>query len=427
MSFAQPYFSKHHFLMPQITTPPPRGLSFIVVIPAYLEKDITQTLLSLKNTVPVQGVTEVLIIVNFSESDSQENKKINRTAYQVLVDWCRNHSSSSMQFYPLLAPDLPDKHAGAGLARKIGMDEASYRFGWVDYPDGIILSLDADALVEASYFQAVKNEMDAFPASGGCILRYAHPISGTEFPEAVYKAITLYELHLRYYKNALQYSGFPYAYYTIGSCFGVRAGFYVQQGGMNRRKAGEDFYFLNKLFPHRSFLEINSTCVYPSPRPSSRVPFGTGPVIQKIVNTGNMNFLTYNLQAFVALKSFFNLVPELHSMPEEKLKHTIETFPRSLQNFLRNNGFNKKLKEIRKNTASQVTFIKRFFIWFDGFNVIKFLNYSHVEYYPRIDVVEAATELLSVQQEGITDKDPRSLLLFLRKRDYRTKSLSVNW
>ena len=61
------------------------------------------------------------------------------------------------------------------------------------------------------------------------------------------EAIMKYELYLRYYRLALEYTGHPHAYHCIGSAFAVRTLDYVAQGGMNKRQAGEDFYFLQKL------------------------------------------------------------------------------------------------------------------------------------------------------------------------------------
>ena len=75
----------------------------------------------------------------------------------------------------------------------------------------------------------------------------AYEAAGGKFDDNSYKAVWLYELHLRYYKQALQFTGFPYYYHTIGSAFAVNAEVYCKQGGMNRQKAGEDFYFLQKI------------------------------------------------------------------------------------------------------------------------------------------------------------------------------------
>ena len=78
----------------------------------------------------------------------------------------------------------------------------------------------------------------------------------------------------------------------------------MKAGGMNRRQAGEDFYFIQKLVPAGGYFSLNSTVVYPSPRPSFRVPFGTGASITKLNESGEPFLMTYNISAFDELRSF---------------------------------------------------------------------------------------------------------------------------
>jgi hypothetical protein len=105
----------------------------------------------------------------------------------------------------------------------------------------------------------------------------------------VFDAVANYELHQRYYLLAVRYTGYPYAFHTVGSCFAVRAEAYCRAGGMSRRQAGEDFYFIQKLAGQGGFTECRSTSVYPSPRPSDRVPFGTGPDISRQIVGGQLD------------------------------------------------------------------------------------------------------------------------------------------
>ena len=86
---------------------------------------------------------------------------------------------------------------------------------------------------------------------------YEHPVAGLAFSENLYEGIANYELHLRYYVWALRSIKFPYAFQTVGSSMLCRASSYVRYGGMNRRKAGEDFYFLQKIIPHAPKEWIN--------------------------------------------------------------------------------------------------------------------------------------------------------------------------
>ena len=70
----------------------------------------------------------------------------------------------------------------------------------------------------------------------------------------------------------LHFTGFPYVHHTVGSAIAVKAMTYVKAGGMNRRMAGEDFYFIQKLLPAGGFFNLNQTTVYPSPRSSQGFP-----------------------------------------------------------------------------------------------------------------------------------------------------------
>jgi len=185
----------------------------------------------------------------------------------------------------------------------------------------------------------------------------------------IYYAITLYELYLRYFVQALRYASYPYAYHTVGSAFAVRAWAYVDQGGMVNKKAGEDFHFLHKIFPLGNFFEIKSTTVYPSPRISNRVIFGTGPSIRQIVAENKKDYKTYPLELFLELKVLFENVDVLY----ENDWHSLN-LGKYLYNFLENIGFSKILEEIRENTASLKTFKKRFFSKFNGITIIHFLK-----------------------------------------------------
>jgi hypothetical protein len=424
MNFADVYFGKNQLFIPHIEEPPKGLLRFVTVIPAYLEERVFQTLKSVKDAALPKGSLEIIIVVNYSEADSGENKKINDAVYFGLVEWCSNNSSDEITFYPLLAPDLPKKHAGVGLARKIGMDEALWRFNSLNNQEGLILCLDADSLVDPNYFQVIEKSISANEKFGGCILYFEHPLEGTAYPDNVYNAILQYELHLRYYKHILNYTGFPYINYTIGSCFGVKAGFYAQQGGMNRRQAGEDFYFLNKLFPHREFAEITDTCVYPSPRPSMRVPFGTGASVTKLISQKDFQYNTYSPEAFYDLKVLFSTLESFYFYDQEQLRNEFEKWPIPLKEFLQLNHFFMKLLEIKSNSGSVEAFVKRFYQWFDGFKVVKYLNFAHEKYYPKVPVEQAIFEFMDKLGIPGKEKNATELLQLFRKLDRERRLIS---
>lgn len=372
----------------------------VVVIPAYLEDDLAPTLNSLCACNIAKGNVAVLIIVNACINATEEavaHQK--KTMLQIEEYTCQN---TAITIYAIEAFDLPKKHFGAGLARKIGMDLAVAHFSLSDNKDGIIVSLDADSLVEPNYFEAITNFF-ADTKNNGCSIRFAHPTMGDDFDEDIYIAITQYELHLRYYVQALRYINFPYAVHTIGSCFAFRASAYVSVGGMNRRQGGEEFYFIQKLLQQGAYGELNSTCVYPSPRMSSRVPFGTGPSVKKMVEDNELDYMTYNLQGFIDIKELLDNIEKLYQVSEEKYNEIILTLPGKVRSFLVNSYFYDELKPVADNCSTMAVFKKRFFEVFSAFKLVKYINYTHEHFLERMPVFDAASELLELMDVDTED------------------------
>jgi hypothetical protein len=122
------------------------------------------------------------------------------------------------------------------------MDAACKRFSQVNNPNGIIFSLDADSLVPANYFTSVT--ASSITHLFDCyIFNFAHPVSGNKFTSGVYNAVAQYELHLRYYKQILEQVNYPYSFYTIGSCFAIKAATYVKNGRYEQKKSRRRFLF----------------------------------------------------------------------------------------------------------------------------------------------------------------------------------------
>ncbi len=104
---------------------------------------------------------------------------------------------------------------------------------------------------------------------------------------------------------------------------------------MNRRKAGEDFYFLHKIIPLGEFREVNTTCVIPSSRESDRVPFGTGAAMRKYVASNESTLLTYAPECFYDLKMFFSCIPGLFVLTDEATVESLSLFNEPLKSFLK--------------------------------------------------------------------------------------------
>ncbi|HKR05586.1 MAG TPA: glycosyltransferase [Bacteroidia bacterium] len=415
------YLEKHRFCERQINSPVVPDTNIIVVIPCYNEPALMKTLQSLFDCEKTFLPAEVIITLNSGEQDGEGVINQNKKTFIDANDWIKKHQHEKLFFQLIQIKNLPKKHAGVGLARKIGMDEAAARFEDISKQDGVIVCLDADCTVDKNYLTGIENHFQQLPKATGCSIYFEHPVDGNEFSKKHYEGIINYELFLRYYNRALHYCDFPYAFHTIGSSMAVRNKIYQKQGGMNRRKAGEDFYFLHKIFPLGNFTELNSTKVIPSARESGRVPFGTGSAIQKYLATDSEIFLTYNIQIFIDLKEFFKNVPAFFTSSPH---HTIPTsIPLSIQKFLAENGFEKKLDELKQHSASEKMFVKRFFNWFDGFMVLKFVHFARDNFYPQQEISDAAKSLLKLNEKKFSENILKKNLL-LKYREWENSSIS---
>ncbi len=412
-----PYLTTRSLYPPLIHKRPSPLLGMVVVIPCYDEEFLLLSLMALKKCDRPQCDVEVIVVVNHSEKTPTAIKSINEKIHQQATEWAQQNRLSHLRFYILLMDDLPVKHAGVGLARKIGMDEACYRFHKSGNPKGIIACFDADSRCETNYFQELEKYFFKRPKAQACGIHFEHPLEGVDFSEKTYEAITLYELHLRYYVNAQRWAGFPHAWQTIGSSMAVRCDGYQQQGGMNRRQAGEDFYFLHKFIPLGHFGEIKTTKVIPSPRPSNRVPFGTGKAVGELLQS-RRKCLTYNPMSFQDLSVFLkNVWPNLFEI--KNVEEAFEKLPESISKFLSENNFAEKMPEIKRHTANKASFEKRLSRWFDAFMLMKYVHFARDNFYPDIEVTEAATWLLDqiLKTEDHQEKSTKELLLSFREVD----------
>lgn len=414
---AKEYLLKHQLAEAQISCVPSPDLRLVVVIPCRDESDLMRTLEDLAACDDPGCAVEVIVVLNASEKDPERVRVQNRSsrdgieALDAIAD-PRGH----LRFHALTFDHLAEKHAGVGLARKLGMDEAVGRLLDSGAGDGIIVSLDADCRVERDYLSSIARHFDRFPHTPACSIHFEHPLSGP-LSEPHYRAVTAYELYLRYYRWGLKFCGHPCAYHTVGSCMAVRASAYVRQGGMNRRKGAEDFYFLNKLMLLGGFTEIRDTTVRPSPRQSWRVPFGTGRAVTDAMARAAAPLEVYAPEVFDELAA---LTSRAQALRDEEAK-VMAALPETLRDYLKLQDVSDKLEEIRKHTATRQAFEFRFFRWFDGFRALKFVRFASEHRYPRVPVHEAAFALLERMEllpaGDVRMPDAAALLAHYRRMD----------
>ncbi len=392
MSFAGSYFERYPSGPALFTKAPHPDLSLIVIIPAHRELGIEKVVDQLISEQAFHGRLELLILFNASEKDQELVHKENAEAYAALQAYLKSRKIPyDWDVHVALNNQLPHRHAGVGLARKLLMDEALRRFNQHDKPDGVIVSYDADTLCEPGFIQAIQQAYYRWHGLRAANHHFEHPIQGTEFPREVYEGIIGYELYLRYYHEALKRTSFPFPHFTIGSAFSFRAHAYMAVGGMNKRKAGEDFYFIHKLLLGGEFGFIPEAIVYPSPRPSDRVPFGTGKAIQQFIDSGEEK--VYSPESFEKLSLLIKQIEELYPLSQEDVSTWLTHLPIDLRDFLESVSFLKEIEKIRSNVSSPSSFRKRFFHWFNGLMVLRFLNFDKNQYSPGMSIEEAARAL----------------------------------
>jgi len=400
---------------PLIKAKPHPGLRMVVVIPCHDEPNLLGVLKSLANCEPPLGQAEVIVVINDSEKDASSVILQNLCTLCETTDWLDNRSDPWLPIHLLYPPKLPPKHAGVGQARKIGMDEALRRLADVGQAkDGLLVCYDADCRCSPNYFTGIESHFASEPDAPGCSIHFEHPLDAGEWAalgfegraprRAVFDGIAAYELHLRYHVSAQKSIGFPYGFHTIGSAMAVRAWAYVKQGGMNRRQAGEDFYFLQKISWLGQVTELTGVTVHPSPRLSERVPFGTGKAIGDYVANGALT--TYPLQAYRDAQWLLGQVGALWETGRPS-----DDAPEAMARFLGDDFTGSVVPEIRSNSGDFVAFRKRFFRWFNAFRLMKFLNFARDEIHGTTKVEVAATKLLEWLGQPRPDSDSAVELL----------------
>ena len=210
---------------------PVEPASIFVVIPCYNEPDLLTTLNSLADCHPPVGAVSVLVVINDATHTSEEAVTQNITTLKSIEKWQTQHPDCFFKVQRIYAHHLPQKWAGVGWARKIGMDEVIKQIVKSEQADGIIVSLDADSTVSSNYLQTIEIAFNENPLFNFFTIHFEHPFENPEISSLIREGIVRYELHMRYYRNALEWSGYPHAIHTVGSSFAVKASAYVKQGG----------------------------------------------------------------------------------------------------------------------------------------------------------------------------------------------------
>ncbi len=361
----------------------------VLVIPVYNESaELLRTLSTL------QCDDRALIILVLNRPDSNPDTRINsdfRRAIKQLTPTARQTCGETgilnlSSAIDLLCYDLEQlvgpcpANQGVGLARKVGCDIALLWQSEGAISSEWIFNTDADALLPPDYFSRLKshpaNQQNTTVAA---LYPFTHIRASSD---DISRATGLYELRLHHYVLGLKYALSPYAYHTLGSCIAIKSQRYSQVRGYPKRSGGEDFYLLNKLAKLGDVISLSGECIALQSRASARVPFGTGPAIEKIISEGadNHNSLFYHPQCFEALRAFLAVAVKLHKHSLEELTHLLveQGLAAEIANVsektLLTMGLGAAIEHCRSHGKSAEQFSRHFNQWFDGFRTLKFIH-----------------------------------------------------
>jgi hypothetical protein len=340
----------------------------VIVIPVLAESlSLKSCLGSLsRNNLEIIKRTLIIVVVNnridCAAADRADNRKV--------LSWLQSSPFPGLNLAWVDASSSGTElgaREGVGLARKIGFDLALELLDWS--VDPLLISLDADTLVADNYLQALADHFGQSTA-GAAVIPFRH--QSADRPETE-RAIRHYELYLRSYLLGLEQAGSPYAYHVLGSACACRAGDYLKIGGMNRRLAAEDFYFLQQLAKTVGVKTVAGTMVSPSPRISERVPFGTGRAVQD-KREQRQSYRFIGAAAFTSLGQWLALVAAGLDGSAERLLEQAAHIDPVLSEFLVSRNFAEVWRKLQRNHAPDQRRLAAFHQWFDALRTRQLLT-----------------------------------------------------
>ncbi|HZV83118.1 MAG TPA: hypothetical protein VFF53_13220 [Geobacteraceae bacterium] len=383
-----------------------------IIIPSLAESSSLPVLLEslcADHTLPSSGLAVVFVVNNRDDAPASEKDDNQRTLSQL------RHLRSALPF-PVGIVDaaspglcLPLKDGGVGLARKLGHDLLLPRLDF-NGTDPLLISLDADTLVEPGYAGSLVDHFRT-AAAGGAVIPFAHQSAETDREES---AIVRYELFLRCYVAGLEFAGSPYAFHTVGSAMACRASAYLKCGGMNRRRAGEDFYFLQSLAKTSGVQQVGRALVRPSPRRSGRVPFGTGRAMGALLDNEPGAVLFYRPECYQLLQGWIALASEGCLRPIPDLAGEGRALSPHLYEFLCEQQFPAAWDCFLRQHKDGGRRLRAVYDWFDAFRTMKFFHFLADGPYPRCAAEEVVASWPEIWGDG--DLSPEERLELLRRR-----------
>lgn len=342
---------------------------YFIVIPVYNEINyIGNTLQSINHqNQDLLDKTLIILVINNSDTSTHKITTSNYNTHQKIKEKKYNFEYIILDYYSS-GNAISEKFCGVGLARKIGLDFALH----YAYENSLLFCLDADTLISKNYLKIItqyyiKNNFLV------ATINFQHQLSSDPI---INKGIQIYESALKDISSKIRSCNSPYGYVSMGSAIVCNAVAYVAVGGMSKKKAAEDFYFLQSLAKYTKIHHIQEILVFPSSRNEERVHLGTGYRMKEYYLNNSFKNLFFTDESYHVIKKIIYLFENNYNQSYEYInKELNKHFSNKVCNFIYEHNIENVWEKINSNAKTKDQFITFFHQWFDALKIIKLLKY----------------------------------------------------
>jgi len=345
-----------------------KKFNFFIVIPCYNELEyIFETLKSInKQNQKILNDTLVIVVINNSKDEKELVKNNNKKTYQKLIEKKYNYNFIAIDAFSVNNA-MPNKLAGVGYARKIGLD---FSLNYILSEQSLLCSLDADTLIIKNYLKKIKENFKK--DINVAVINFKHQKSQNPIIE---EGIRKYEKSIKKIAKEIELTGSPYGYVSMGSTIVCNVKSYIACGGMNTKVATEDFYFLQALAKYTKIHKIDELLVFPSSREENRVYLGTGFRMDEYLKNRLFKNLYFKKDSFLEIKKIIQIVKEYQNCEYNFVLEEMNTkLNKKSTQFLIDKDFKNVWNKFKKNSKNKNQFMLFFHQWFDALSIIKLLK-----------------------------------------------------
>jgi hypothetical protein len=311
---------------------------------------------------------EVYVCVNQPESywENPDGRRVCEHNHQ-LLEYLSHYDFLTLHVLDHSSPGKgwSKKKTGVGHARRALFDSILS----VSEPDDLIVSLDADTIVESNYLQSVAENFSKHPGMNAMAVPYYHRTNPED--ETATRAMLRYEIYMRNYAINLLRINSPYGFTALGSAIVMRAQALRKIGNITPLQSGEDFYLVQKFCKMGGLRLFNSEFVFPACRYSDRVPFGTGPAMKLGAQGIWDSYPIYHHSVFKAIKEVYQHLDNLY-------KGTFNDNKNDFLAFLQKDDSQEDIwATIRHNVSDFPHFVKAFHQKADGLRILQYARHIH--------------------------------------------------